>query len=137
MTEPLVSELGFLADTDAAERILNGTYAVPADLDPYAALLIKELQMPPNIRASPFVKSCVTTADHVNGWKKQKETISANPDGLTFSHYKAGATDAIIAQFDATLRSLPYQHGFTPNAWLPMTDVEILKKAGVYDVEKM
>ncbi len=43
MTEPLVSELGYLADTEAAERILEGNYAIPNDLDPYAAMLIQEL----------------------------------------------------------------------------------------------
>ena len=93
--------------------------------------------MPDAIRNSPRVTSMVETADHQKGWSKQKEYTSADPDGLTFSHYKAGATDDLISQFDATLRSLPYQHGFTPAAWTPMTDVAILKKAGVFDVEKM
>jgi hypothetical protein len=70
--------------------------------------------MPESIWNSPLVSSRVETLDHTKGWAKQKETISADPDGLTFSHYKAGAIDDLIAQFDATLRSLPYQHGFTP-----------------------
>jgi hypothetical protein len=39
--------------------------------------------------------------------------------------------------FNATLRSLPAEHGFSPTAWQNITDVQILKKAGVYDVEKM
>ena len=131
MTEPLVSEIGYLADTEAAESILAGNYEIPSDLDPYAALRICELRMPDSIRADPCILSHVTTDDHMQGWRKQKEKISADPDGLSFSHYKAGATEDLIAQFDATLRSLPYQHDFTPAAWLPMTDVEILKKAGV------
>jgi hypothetical protein len=137
MTEPLVTDLGFLADTEAAQRILDGTYDIPVDLDTYTAKLIHELRMPESIWNSPLVSSRVETLDHTKGWTKQKETISADPDGLTFSHYKAGATDDLISQFDVTLRALPYQHGFTPAAWIPMTDVAILKKAGVYDVEKM
>jgi hypothetical protein len=131
MTELLVMDLGYLADTEAAQQILDGTYDIPADLDTYAAKLIHELRMPESIRKSPLVSSRVETLDHMKGWGKQKETISADPDGLTFSHYKARATDDLIAQFDATLRSLPYQHGFTPAAWMPMTDVAILKKARV------
>ncbi len=102
MTEPLVTDLGYLADTDAAKHILDGTYDIPADLDPYAALLIRELRMPESIRNAPFVTSRVTTDDHIQGWKKQKETVSVDPDGLTFSHYKAGVTEDLIAQFDAT-----------------------------------
>ncbi len=53
MTEPLLSDLGYLADTEAAQRILDGTYEIPADLDPYAALLIQELRMSDSIRNSP------------------------------------------------------------------------------------
>jgi hypothetical protein len=113
MTEPLVTDLGYLADTEAAQRILDGTYDIPADLDTYAAKFIHELRMPESIWNSPLVSSRVETLDHTKGWAKHKETISADPDGLTFSHYKAGATDDLIAQFDATLRSLPCQHGFT------------------------
>jgi hypothetical protein len=33
MTEPLVTDLGYSADTEAAQRILDSTYNVPADLD--------------------------------------------------------------------------------------------------------
>jgi len=29
MTEPLLSELGYLVDTEAAQRILDGTYVCP------------------------------------------------------------------------------------------------------------
>ena len=45
--------------------------------------------------------------------------------------------DPNLSQFDALLRSLPMQYGFTPQAWMYITDVAILKKAGLYDVEKM
>ena len=77
---------------------------------------------------------------HMNrtAWKKQRESVSSEPSGLTFSHYKAGANDDDINIFDAMLRNLPYQHGFSPTHWHEITDVEILKKkAGVYDIEKM
>jgi hypothetical protein len=137
MLSPLLDDLGYLADTDQAEDILHGTYVVPDGTDQYAAKLIAELRMPDSIKHGNATSQYVSTQEHVSGWKKQKEGISADPDGLTFSHYKAAAQDDYLAQFDATLRSLPYQHGFVPAAWVPTTDVEILKKAGVYDVEKM
>ena len=35
------------------------------------------------------------------------------------------------------MRSLPYQYGFSPHNWQTISDVEILKKAGVYDIEGM
>ena len=137
MTFPLLDDLGYLGNTEAAEQILLGTYQIPEGTDPHARKLIAELRLPDAVRRNGTTVDFISTKDHVDGWKKQKENISSDPDGLTFSHYKAGSDDAVIAQFDATLRSLPYQHGFVPDAWIPMTDVEILKKAGVYDIEKM
>jgi hypothetical protein len=35
MTEPLLSELGYLANTEAAERILAGNYVCPPGTDQY------------------------------------------------------------------------------------------------------
>jgi hypothetical protein len=75
MTEALVTDVGYLADTEAAP-----------DLDTCAAKLIHELRMPESIWNSPLVSSRVETLDHTKGWAKQKETISADPDGLTFSN---------------------------------------------------
>jgi hypothetical protein len=43
MMEPLVSDLGYLADTQTAQEILDGTYEPPADLDPYTKLFLREL----------------------------------------------------------------------------------------------
>jgi hypothetical protein len=119
MMSPLLEELGYLADTDAAEEILAGTFEVPEGTCKYAKKLIAELEMPESVRKGGLIDDFVSTQDHISGWKKQKESISSDPEGLTFSHYKAGIEEESIAQFDATLRSLPYQYGFVPEAWIP------------------
>ena len=75
--------------------------------------------------------------DHVLGWKRQKEATASEPTGLAFSHYKAAAQDPMLAEIDRFMRNLPYREGFSPDAWQFITDVEILKKAGVFDIEKM
>ena len=137
MQEPLLSALGDLADTPEAEAILDGTYAPPPETDHYAKLLIQELRMPDNIKNNPMPQNDVTPEANRQAWKRQKESVSSEPEGLTFSHYKAGAIDPMINEFDARLRGIPYKHGFSPTHWQHITDVEILKKAGVYDIDKM
>ena len=67
----------------------------------------------------------------------QHLTISQEYHSLSFSHYIAGTYDSEIAEFDSMIRSLPYQYGFSPLSWQTISDVEILKKAGEYDIEKM
>ena len=137
MTSPLLTDLGYLADTPEAQAILQGTYTPPPETDQYAALFLKELRMPDNIIDNPMDTVDVTPEDNARAWNKQKESVSSEPEGLTFSHYKAGAQDEEINRFDALLRCLPYKYGFSPAHWQEITDVEILKKAGVYDIDKM
>ena len=52
-------------------------------------------------------------------------------------HCAAGCDDPKINEIDTLLRALPCRHGFSPGSWQVLTDVEILKKPGVFDVEKM
>ena len=137
MQEPLLSALGDLADTPEADAILDGTYTFPPDTDYYAKLFFQELRMPDNIRNNPMPQDDVTPAANRQAWQRQNEAVSSEPEGLTFSHYKAGALDPTINEFDALIRGIPYKHGFSPTNWQHITDVEILKKAGVYDIDKM
>jgi hypothetical protein len=43
----------------------------------------------------------------------------------------------MLADFDATVRNLPYAKGFVPQLWRNITDVEIVKKTEVYDLNLM
>ena len=137
MAYPLVKDLGYLADTPEADMILAGTYQPPDGTDRFTCLLLKELYMPDNIKRFPMERSTVTPSINQQAWKKQKETISSEPNGLSFSHYKAAVMHPDNNDFDAKLRSLPFRFGFSPTHWQHITDVEILKKAGVYDIDKM
>ena len=107
MTEPLVSELGFLGNMEEAQSILNDTYQPPEDIDPYAKLLIQELHMPENTCANPMKETEVTPTSNKSAWNKQKEQISSDPDGLSFSHYKAACQDPKLNLFDTSLCNLP------------------------------
>ena len=103
----------------------------------YAAQLLQHLFIPTATLESDQPSHFVNLEDHIKGWRKQKENTGCDSSGLTFSHYIAACEDKELAKFDADIRSLPYQYGFSPTNWLNITDVEILKKAGVHGIEKM
>ena len=42
-----------------------------------------------------------------------------------------------LLEVDMTLHTVPFKMGFAPTPWEPMTDFELLKKLGVFDVELM
>ena len=138
MQPPLVNHLGYLAETPIADQILQGTYHPPEHLDKYTKKMIQELRMPDHLKNQPRTSATISTSEHIYAWRRQKEsTASDSIAGISFTHYIAGTYDPTIAEFDATMRSLPYQYGFSPQNWQTISDVEILKKAGVYDIEGM
>ena len=93
--------------------------------------------MPLQIRKLGEIDISISSADHICGWARQKDRTASDPAGLSFSHYKSSIHDSSIVETDLLLRSLPLELGFAPRAWCNITDVEILKKSNVYDVDKM
>ena len=140
MMEPTVSELGYLAETLEADQILQGCYDPPEGTDKYMIELLEELRMPQTIREGikehGFISTEISESENKQGWQKRK-LASAEPSGLSMDHYAVGCEDKILNSSDTFLRQLPYRFGFSPVAWQTITDVEILKKAGIYDVELM
>ncbi len=113
MISPLLDDFGYLANTESADQVLQGTYVTPPNTDKYASLLLKELQKidSDNILTIP---STLSVEEHVGAWKKQKEMTSSEPSGLSFSHYKAASEDLSLTTFDTTLRLLLYCYGYHP-----------------------
>ena len=140
MTEAMASELGYLAETPAAEQILTGCYEPPKGTDKYMKELLHELRMPQAIRDGikkhGYISTEISQDENSQGWKKRR-LASAEPSGLTMDHYAVGGEDELMNDIDTLLRQLPYRFGFSPEAWQTITDVEILKKAGINDVELM
>ena len=73
MTEPLLGNLGCLADTGAAQAILDGAHTTPDNLNPHAKLLMQQLATPSEVTAGLTSSREVTMESHMAGWKKQDE----------------------------------------------------------------
>ena len=140
MLSPTLDELGMLGDTDAIEQILLGNYVSPAGTDQYMSELLEEMRMPQSIlktvQEDGLISTIISEEENKSGWKKRR-LASAEASGLTMDHHAAGCEDPYLNEIDTLFRQLPYHHGFSPVPWQRITDVEILKKSGVYDVELM
>ena len=135
--EPLLSALGVLADTEAAEQILQGTFEIPPELDPHTKAIIGLLQRPPPTKCLDITAFHLTADKIAKAWKRRRPNTQGEPAGLSFPHHIVGVYHPIIAEVDVALHSAPLEVGFAPACWLTMTDVELLKKPGVFDVELM
>ena len=54
---------------------------------------------------------------------------------MNFNDLKAGSQDEHITQLDCLSRQIPLAKGFAPESYKHITYFQILKQAGVYDVE--
>jgi hypothetical protein len=119
------------------QSVLDGTYNSPPGTDPYAIEFIWELEMPETIRAKGPIDVNLTEAENKQAWMCQKGGTASDGSTLSFEHYKTACLDNDLNEVDALLRNLPLLFGFVPPSWLSITDVEILKKLGIYDIEQM
>jgi hypothetical protein len=124
LCEPLVSQLGYLAEKDASNQILAGTFHVPQNVDQYTREFILALEMPASIRQASPLDMTVTLNDHVWAWRCQSERTASEPHGLSFSHYKSVLQDKHLTHMDVRMRSLPLEVGFIPDEWKQITDVK-------------
>jgi hypothetical protein len=70
--------------------------------------------------------------------EKVKEVISALGESH-FGMYIAGSKDPMFAKLEATMQmqSISYLAGFSYSPWFFCLDVQILKKLGVWDIDKL
>ncbi len=55
-----------------------------------------------------FISAELSTAAHIQSWKKVREATSSGPSGIHFGHFIAGSTHANIAVFEACMSGIPW-----------------------------
>ena len=84
-----------------------------------------------------LISNTITIINHIQGWKKQKERVASVQKELIFNDFKAGSQGKIIAELDYLSRTIPHSKGVSQSSYKNVTDFQLLKKDGVYDVEAM
>ena len=131
MNEPLLSNLGFLSDTDAAKRILNGTYICPEGVDAYTKNFIASLQITAPIDPADFIPNTVSLQDYQAHWKWSKERTSSSISGLHFGHWKAAAENNFLSELHALFTDIIVSTSYSPFRWQQGLSVMLEKKKGV------
>jgi hypothetical protein len=137
MSGSLLRDVGYQATQSTVDLILTGKYAPGADVDPYTRALIAQLRMPDSVCKAPPLTGVVTTAEHIQGWKKMRPTIASSPFGPLFADHIAGCSDVQVADIDAAIAAIPVLTGYSPKAWKKAVDVMIPKKSTSVHVTKL
>ena len=131
LQDPLLQDFGFHGEKEGYNRFLNNEYIVPPSVDETTAEFINLCQGHPR-NNSIMQRSAM---DFSESWKKMNERTSSRQ--LHFGHFKACSKKTALNGVNYVLAEVPFQSGYSPERWNNATDVMILKKAGLYDVEKL
>ena len=93
--------------------------------------------MPEVVLENPMGPTRIDRENHQKGWKCQKEQTVGEPSELDFSMHIAAAYDDLLADIDATIRSIPLEFRFSPPKFESMTDASIPKKVTSLEAELM
>jgi hypothetical protein len=130
LCEPLLSDFGQFGEGPATEQVLHGTYNCPQTVDKYTQEYLRLCQL-----STDKAKLQQTPHEFKQGWKKIDERISSRL--LHFGHFKAACKHDVNILVHYTLVETPFRSGYSPQQWKNATNVMILKKAGIFDINKL
>ena len=131
----LLKHNGSLCKGTKVKQVLSGSYFPPPDVVPHAADFLCALaidKVPDKLRTAP---THITASENSAAWKKQRAGTASEPTNLSFSHYIAAAYSPEASEVDAATRSVPYEMGWSSEDWEVISDFQLLKNLGVYEVE--
>jgi len=114
MIEPLQSKLGFLADTDAARCILNGTYVCPPGVGECTKEFLQSLKVLEPRELEDLIPMTVSKEDYQRHWRRSREKTSSSMSGLHFGHWKAAAESDLLSEIHAMFTKIMVSTGHSP-----------------------
>ena len=78
-----------------------------------------------------------TVEEHRAGCSAQKARTASDQSTIGFEHYKTAIFDEELCSMDCRLRTFLLEVGFVPPTWISVTDVAILKKLGMLEIDVM
>lgn len=129
----LLHDIGLCATGPSVPDILSGSYKFPSGTTKSTRAFLQACSRPQDFN--------LPSLDHLSfqhykkSWNIARESTGSGK--VHFGHWKAGILDDVIGTLQWRMTILPSKHGFSPRIWQQATDVMILKKAGVLDLEKL
>ena len=62
MNQEFIDQVGYQAELPGSEEILQGTFQIPPDMDPYAAQFITQLKMNDEVQGQTISKAILTAS---------------------------------------------------------------------------
>ena len=108
----LRQEFGYMANTEAAKKVLAGEYEPCANIHQGTKELLDEVAELRSLIPKDSVSTDLRRPAWMGQWKGAKETTSSSLSGLHFGHYIAGASSDLISHHHALKATICLKRGF-------------------------
>ena len=134
----LFDALGPCADNEAnCLGVLDGTFVPYKDADPFAVSHLETMIKPQSLKDKCPINCIPTPVNNIEAWRKQNDNTGVLFGVPNNAHHICCTYDPTLNEIDCMMRSAPLEFDFTPDKWCSFDDVEILKKAGELNIDKM
>ena len=133
----LVKQLGYLADTEIAQQLIEGTYDIPDEVDDATTLILEEFGRIGMQMTNGDITVTISPETFQHFWRRVKERTSSSLSGIYYGHYKAAALNNELSSFVAKQITLIARTGVPPERWSYGLTVMLEKVAGIALVNKL
>ena len=132
LQEPLKSDFGPLGNGPKTELVLKGTYPIPPLALDETKYYLQACQQKEEVPQAILPRS---VEEYTDSWKKAREDTGTG--SIHFGHFKAATDCKSNILFHYAMTEIPFRSGYTPKRWLKATNVMILKKEGITDIDRL
>jgi len=133
----LLEQLGYLADTDIAQQLIEGKFDIPDDVDDATALILEEISSIGVKLTNGEISITITAEEFRYFWKRIKERTASSYSRIHYGHYCAAAHSDKISSFLAKKITLIARTGCAPERWSYGLTIMLEKIAGIALVNKL
>ena len=132
LEENLQQQFGTYGEGPQTESVLKGSYAPPADMSTITKDFLEVCKLPDEDIQTELPR---TVADFKLSWKKMRESTATN--SIHFGHFQAALSHQTICLLHYAMAEIPFRSGHTLDRWKNASNVMILKKEGITDIDRL
>ncbi len=133
----LIEQLGYLADSDIAKQIIEGSFDIPDEVDDSTALILEEIGRIGVRLSNGEIDIEISPEEFRYFWRRVKENTASSISGIHFGHYKAAARSDSLSNFMSKQITLIARTGCPPDRWSHGLTVMLEKVAGLALVNRL
>ena len=125
-------QFGGIGTGPITTHVVDGTYQPPQQIDEPTKSFIHQCKMPSHADAKTNLERSIEEFA-----KAEKIDERTGTRDIHFGHFKAAIQHDLNLLLHYALAEILFISGYTPNRWKQVSDLMILKKEGITDVERL